>query len=110
MEYLFIEMPPFTRNCVKLGLEDDLRRLQAELLTNPLAGTVDRGTCGVRKTRMPDSARGQGKRFGARVHYLFVPERSIIYLLNVYTKDEQASLTPDQKKALCRFVLRIQAE
>lgn len=110
MEWLFVEMPPFTRNAVRLSLEDELRRLQSELLANPEAGRVDPGTCGVRKMRIRDSARGQGKRFGARVHYLLVPERSIIYLLNVYRKDEQDSLTPEQKKALCRLVFFIQAE
>ena len=110
MKYLFIEMPQFTRNSVRLGLEEDVRRLQNELMDNPTAGSVDPGTCGLRKVRMQDARRQQGKRFGARVHYLLVPRTLTIYLLNVYPKDERDLLTPEQKKALCRIVRWLEAE
>lgn len=108
MEFVFVEVDLFTRKFGALGLEDeDLRKLQTELLRNPAAGAVDPGTCGLRKIRMPDPARRQGKRFGARVHYLLVPHRSTIYLVNVYPKAGQDALTAEQKKALCRLILRL---
>lgn len=53
---------------------------------------------------MRDRSRGQGKRFGARVHYLYLPHRETIYFLSVYAKDEQDALTPDQKKRLCAVI------
>jgi hypothetical protein len=63
---------------------------------------VEPGACGVRKIRMRDASRGQGKRFGARVHYAYSPRMQTIYLIHVYTKGEQEALSPEQKKVLCR--------
>lgn len=98
----FLESDEFTRRIVKLGLEDELSELQIELKANPRAGVLDPGTCGVRKMRMGDAARGQGKRFGARVHYAYSPRRQTIYLMNVYSKGEQETLSAVQKKELCK--------
>jgi putative transcriptional regulator len=103
MRCMFVEMVEFTRRVVRLGLEEDLRHLQDRLDLDPRSGRVDPGTGGLRKIRMTDSPRGKGKRGGARVHYLFVPEREIIYMVNVYPKDEQVALTPEQKRVLRRL-------
>jgi hypothetical protein len=102
MECMFVEMQPFTHKVVKLGWDDELARVQAELRRNPRAGAIEPGTCGLRKLRIRDPARGQGKRFGARIYYVFVPLEEAIYLMSVYRKDEQAALTPEQKHELCR--------
>lgn len=104
MECLFVEMNPFTKKVVALGLEADLAKLQNRLRQNPGAGDVEPGTCGLRKIRMTDSPHGRGKRGGARVHYFYHPPRQIIYLVWVYTKAEQDTLAPDQKRELCRWV------
>lgn len=42
--------------------------------------------------------KGKGKRGGARVIYVDVELKETIYLVNVYSKDEKADLTPDEKK------------
>jgi hypothetical protein len=107
---MFVEIAEFTRRSVRLGLEEDLRKLQNRLEANPRAGDLDPGTCGLRKVRMSDAARGQGKRGGARVHYFYYPERQIIYLMWVYTKAEQGTLTPEQKRVLCRWVHSLGAD
>lgn len=107
MQIRFVEMTPFTRKVIKLGLEEDLRMLQLHLLHNPQAGDVEPGTCGLRKIRMSDEGRGQGRRFGARVHYFWAAGRATIYLFNVYRKSEQDALTPAQKKMLCALILQI---
>ena len=78
---VFVETSVFTKRIARLGLEDALRRLQRELLENPNAGDLDPGTGGLRKVRMADPTRGKGKRGGARVHYLWLPHRDVIYLL-----------------------------
>jgi hypothetical protein len=106
----FVETTFFTRRITALGLEGPLRQLQLELLGNPEAGAVDPGTGGLRKVRMPDPSRGKGKRGGARVHYLWLPAASIVYLVFVYTKDELATLTPDQKRQLKSTVQAIKHE
>lgn len=110
MQWVFVESPEFTRRIVKFMLEDELPLLQAQLLANPRAGQVERGTCGLRKIRLRDRRRGQGKSFGARVHYVFVPREESIYLMSVYPKAEQAVLTSEEKKMLCRKLLSWGAE
>lgn len=104
MGWVFVESPEFTRRVVKLGLEDELRELEDELRSNPKAGEVDPSACGLRKIRMRDRSRSQGKRFGARVHYLVAPQHETIYLVFIYRKDVQNLLTSEQRDALCRWV------
>lgn len=59
---------------------------------------------------MTAAARGKGKRSGARVHYLFLPDVSRIYLMCVYGKDELDTLTATQKKQLRAVVQAIKKE
>jgi len=79
-------------------------------LENPATGDLDPGTGGLRKVRMADRTRGKGKRGGARVHYLWLPHRDVIYLLFVYSKDEDATLGEPQKAALRAVVEGIKQE
>ena len=86
------------------------KRIALELLENPAAGDLDPGTGGLRKVRMADPTRGKGKRGGARVHYLWLPHRDVIYLLFAYSKDEDATLSEPQKKVLRAVVEGIKKE
>jgi len=103
----FVETTVFTRRISAFGLEESLRGLQLELLENPEAGNVDPATAGLRKIRLGDPTRGKGKRGGARVHDLWLPNRGRIYLMYVYGKNDASSLTPEQKKQLREIVLQI---
>ena len=107
---VFVETAVFTKRIVRLGLEGALRRLQLELLENPIAGDLEPRTGGLRKVRMADPARGKGKRGGARVHYLWLPHKDVIYLLFAYSKDEANTLSEEQKKALREVVESINRE
>lgn len=107
---VFIETTNFTRRVNALGLERGLRELQLELIDNPEAGRLDPGTGGLRKVRTADASRGKGKRSGARVHYLWLSEHSVIYMMFVYSKDESDTLTPDQKRQLKTVVDAIKKE
>jgi hypothetical protein len=78
MRLWFVETQTFTKRLERFGLDQDLRALQEELLANPEAGDTDPGTGGLRKVRMTASARGKGKRGGARVHYLWLPTHQVI--------------------------------
>lgn len=98
MNRTFIEVPMFTKKWKALGLSDEnLRALQNELLKNPKAGDVIKGTGGLRKIRIP--MENSGKSGGARVLYVDIEFKEVIYFINVYTKNEQEDLTPDEKKA-----------
>lgn len=101
MTRTFIESPIFTAKWKDLGLNDDnLKKLQEILLKNPKLGDTISNTGGLRKIRIPIENKGKGKRSGARVIYVDVNIKETIYLINVYSKDEKADLTPDEKKAL----------
>ena len=100
MNKTFVETREFTE-LVKDYLSDDaLSDLQRELLNDPETGSVMSGCGGLRKMRVADPRRGKGKRGGVRVIYLHVPEADVIFLMDVYGKDEQEDLTADQKKIL----------
>jgi myo-inositol catabolism protein IolC len=106
----FVETSVFTRRVVALGLEEPLRELQLLLWQNPEAGDTDPGTGGLRKVRVGDPRRGKGKRGGARVHYLWLPDVSVIYLMFVYPKDEASLLSAKQKRELRAMVEAIKRE
>jgi hypothetical protein len=80
--------------------DETYRRFQLGLLANPDAGTVMKGCGGLRKARLADPKRGKGKRGGARIIYLHVPEADRIFLLDIYDKDEQDDLGPADRKVL----------
>ena len=106
----FIEVPTFTKKWHALGLtDDDLKKLQEELLQNPKLGAVIQGTGGMRKIRIPLECKEKGKRGGARVIYVDVEWKETIYLINVYTKDEKDDLTDDERKAF-KAVIKILKE
>ena len=110
MHLYFIETNVFTKRVIRLGLENELHDLQGELLANPAAGDTDAGTGGLRKIRMRATRRAKGKRGGARAHYLYLAAHGVIYLLFVYGKDEQSSLSRDQKRQLKAMVESIKRE
>jgi hypothetical protein len=106
----FVETDLFTKRVIALGLEESLRMLQEELLANPEAGDVEPGTGGLRKIRVRDPARGKGKRGGARVHYLWLKHRDLIYLIFVYGKNESEKLTAGQKRQLQQIATQIREQ
>lgn len=110
MTRTFIEVPMFTKKWHSLGLTDNnLKDLQNELLKNPKAGDVIKGTGGLRKIRIPMENKGKGIRGGARVIYVDIELKETIYFVNVYAKDEQDDLTEEEKKAF-KAVVKILKE
>ena len=110
MKRTFVHTAPFIKSWKMMGLnvEDDLRRLEAELLSDPQLGDVIEGTGGSRKMRIQHAARG--KSGGARVIYLDVFEKEHLYLLFAYPKNVQEDLTPEQKKSIKKMIEAIKKE
>jgi hypothetical protein len=96
----FVETSGFTRWVSESWSDDALARLQRDLLNDTDKGDVIPGCGGLRKLRVAEPRRGKGKRGGARVIYLHVPEARVIFLVHVYDKGEKEDLTATEKRIL----------
>ena len=92
-----IETSVFTRRVRELLRDDEYRLLQLYLLGRPDAGTVIRGSGGLRKLRW--SVGFRGKRGGIRVVYYWRDNERLL-MLYLYPKSERDDLTAAQKRAL----------
>lgn len=90
MMFSFIETQLFSRLVQKYLSDESYSQLQGELIQNPEAGTVIRGSGGVRKLRW--AAPGRGKRGGYRVIYFVLLKKDIIWMLTIYPKSETDSI------------------
>lgn len=99
---IFLETPVFTCQIKELINDEQYRLLQLHLVADPVAGDLIPGSGGLRKIRI--GAAGRGKRGGARVIYYWLTQKSQIYMLLAYAKNEQDDLTPEQLKALRALV------
>lgn len=111
MKRTFIELPIFRSRWKAMGLnDDDLARLQRELLEDPKVGPVMQGTGGVRKMRFAFEDRG--KSGSARVIYVDFEVYDKIYLITAYPKNEKDNLTKEERNELRQLmdILRKQLE
>jgi len=88
--FSFIETQLFSRLVQEYLTDEDYGRLQAELIQNPAAGAVVRGSGGVRKLRW--AASGRGKRGGYRVIYFVRRPKGVIWMLTIYPKSVTDSI------------------
>jgi hypothetical protein len=89
----FIELYQFTKSWKGLGLnDDDLHELQQELMRNP-RGDAQIGH--LSKIRFASNS-GRGKSGGARVGYVHVAEKNLIFLVFSFAKNVQANFTAEQ--------------
>ena len=104
MKAVFIESSEFTEWVAEFLPDDAYSGLQQALMDQPNKADVMPGCCGLRKVRIADPKRGQGKRGGARVIYLYVPEAKWFFMLDIYGKDEKDDLSSAEKKVLAQLV------
>lgn len=105
----FVELPSFRAEWKAMSLSDsDLRRLQEELLVNPAAGAVMRGTGGVRKMRF--SFEHRGKSGSVRVIYIDFEMRGKLYLIAAYPKNEKDNLSSSERNELKKLVAILETE
>ena len=99
----FIELPLFRSKWAKLGLNDnDLRRLQEQLLADPKIGAVMQGTGGIRKMRFAFEHRG--KSGSIRIIYIDFEVYEKIYLITAYPKNEKENLTEGERNELRQLI------
>jgi hypothetical protein len=73
-------------------------------------GAIVKGTHGVRKSRVADPASARGKSGGYRYLYLYLEHAGRIHLLYLFSKGEQADLSPQQKEIIGRLSQEIKKE
>jgi hypothetical protein len=104
----FVETSKFTSLITDLTTDDELAAFQQILANTPNKGALLQGCGGVRKVRM--AAKGKGTSGGARVLYLYLPNRNLIYLLYLFTKGEADNISADGKKAVRQLAEQIKNE
>jgi len=92
----------FSRRTKRLLPEVEIACLEESIAERPDAHPAGRGTGGVRKARW--ARPGMGKRGGLRVVYYFLTRAGIVYLLDIYAKNEKADLTAADKRELRAIV------
>ena len=105
---ILIETRAFAREREALLNAEEFRALQNDLLMHPERGDVIRGSGGARKARL--KMRGRGKSGGGRVIYFYYVAASRLYLLDCYSKSDEADLTPEQVSRLRRVIEAIRRE
>ncbi|HOE12185.1 MAG TPA: type II toxin-antitoxin system RelE/ParE family toxin [bacterium] len=103
MKRVFIETRGFTQAVANFLSDEDYAEFQRELMRGPRRGTVMRGCGGLRKVRLPNPRKQKGKKGGARIIYLDVPEAKWTLLLDIYGKEEKDDLKAAEKKVLKRL-------
>jgi len=98
----FLETPIFTKALRSSLSDEEYRTLQTALMLRPEQGAVIPGTGGLRKIRW--SGKGHGKRGGYRLIYYWEKSSDSLYMLYIYSKNEQENLTPKQAKLLGQLV------
>jgi hypothetical protein len=105
----FVYTREFDRQWEALGLAiDDQLRLENELIKNPGAGAVIRGTGGLRKFRF--ALEGRGKSGGARVLYIDFVAGERVYFVAAYAKNVQETLSAEQKAILKKVVTGLKSD
>lgn len=102
IKYLsFLETPDFTKRLLKLMPDAEFAEFQMFLIANPNTGKLIPGGAGLRKVRW--RGKGRGKRGGVRIIYYFVVKKDLIWLLDIYSKNEKSDLTKNELKLLVQI-------
>lgn len=105
----FIALPSFLVKWFRIGFtEDDMIRLEKELVANPKVGAVLRGTGGARKMRF--SFPNRGKSGSARVIYVDFEVSQRLYFVDVFAKSEQENITAEERNELKTLVETLELE
>jgi len=88
--FTFVETKLFTRLVQECLSDDEYAAVQRELIADPDAGAVIRGSGGIRKLRV--AAPGRGKRGGYRLIYFVRHPKHLIWMLTIYPKNVAESI------------------
>ncbi len=96
-----VELPEFRRRSTRLLSSSESTSIINYLAAHPAAGSLIKGTGGIRKLRW--SAQGKGKSGGVRVIYYFHNESMPLFLLTLFGKGEKSDLSKAERNELARL-------
>ena len=102
---VFVETPHFSELLTAAMSDSDYALLQYFLAERPDAGQLIVGGGGIRKVRW--SARGKGRRGGFRVIYYWRVTGDVIFLLDLFSKNEKSDLTRADVRQLAQAAKRL---
>jgi hypothetical protein len=104
------QLAPFAAKWTRYRLNDeDLAALEAELMERPERGAVMAGAGGLRKLRFAPPSWHTGRSGATRVCYAWLPRYDRLYLITLFTKNEQANLPPAERATIAKVLRRIEA-
>lgn len=108
MKAAFAQTNAFTSQWKGLKLGDaDLRTLELQLMAGPETAAVMAGTGGLRKVRFAPPSMRTGKSGATRVCYLWLPDRSFLWLIAIYPKNEKDNLTARERNEVRSMIERL---
>jgi len=100
---MFYSTFEFDKQWEYMGLnDDDRRRLENEIVNNPMVGAVMRGTGGLRKMRF--AFEGKGKSGSARVLYVDFVVYERVYLIYTYPKGQKDDISYEERKVFKNMI------
>jgi len=105
----FVESKIFSKQVRELDVAVPAQ-IQSDLIQNPERGAVVKGTHGVRKARVAAPGSSRGKSGSYRYLYLYLEHAGRIHLLYLFSKVEQADLSPQQKQIIGTLSQEIRKE
>ena len=99
----FIQTKQFSKQWDELGFKDeDLRRLELDIIQNPKIGEVIPGTGRLRKMRFAYNNKGNSG--SVRVCYVDFDHHAVIYLIVVYAKAKKENLSKEECTVLKKLI------
>lgn len=96
--YTVIETPVYSNKLGGILTEDERDAFAVFIATNPTAGSVVRGSGGVRKVRW--AQKGRGTSGGAKVIYFNRLANGEIWLLTIYAKGDRSTIPAHDLKLI----------
>ncbi|MGV2929336.1 type II toxin-antitoxin system RelE/ParE family toxin [Macrococcus capreoli] len=105
MEREFVYTKMFDKKVKEFDFTDeDLIKLEYELIDNSHLANIIVGTGGLKKIRFDKSNSNKGKSGSYRIFYLDLKDRKIIILITLISKSEQENLDSKQKQEMKKFI------
>ena len=109
MQRTFVMLPEFDRRWKDMGLnDDDLRRLENQILQDPEAGVLMQGTGGLRKIRF--AFENRGKSGSSRVCYVDIVVKETVFFITAYAKNEKENLSKAERNSIRKLIELLERE